>query len=278
MSRLTRRDFIRLFGAGAALGLFGPSVLAARPGAPHVVILGGGIGGTTAAKYIRIMNPDVKIALVEQNREYITCPRSNDVVAGYLELVETFVERDVPLIGFVKNPAARTITRAVRRGEGNAPWVNDAAFFKQVLERRDDDGERRTDALTFTSWFVSRDGADRVLSAAGDALGLDRELDPELYEVTFCVVYDPRDDLLFRVEAPYAFTRDADLRERIVRQALQGIAIERGPPPAIARADELARIDREEKSALGGAIERALDTERESGYDESRWGVDYLEG
>lgn len=94
MSKLTRRDFVKLFGAGAAMGLFGPSALAMGKGAYHVVILGGGIGGSTAAKYIRLMNPEVKITLIEQNRDYITCPRSNDVVVGYHTLEEITFNHD----------------------------------------------------------------------------------------------------------------------------------------------------------------------------------------
>lgn len=90
MSGMTRRDFIKAFGASAAVGtgLFGASAKAGKPGAAHVVILGGGIGGSTAAKYLRIVNPDLRITLIEQNREYITCPRSNDVVVGYHTLEE----------------------------------------------------------------------------------------------------------------------------------------------------------------------------------------------
>ena len=202
--------------------------------------------------------------------------RPRDVVANYLELVETFAARDVPLVGFVKNPASRTITRTIRRREGNAPWVGDAAFWKQVLERREG-GERRTDALTFTNWFVSRGGTDRVLSAEGDALGLPRDLDPEAYEVTFFVVYDPREDQLYTVEAPAAFTADPETRERLAMQVLQGVALGRGPPPVVAKADELARISRDEKAALGDAVERALDAERDRSYDETRWGLEYVD-
>jgi hypothetical protein len=194
-----------------------------------------------------------------------------DVVANYLDLVETFVGRDVPLLGFVKQPTTRTLTRAIRAGQGHAPWVNDAAFFKQILERRDGD-ERRTDALTATNWFVSRGGADRVLSTAGDALGLDRALDHGDYEVTFCMVYDPREDQLYRIEAPLAFTGDADRRERLTRQVLQGVALAQGPPPAVAKADELARISRDEKVALQDALEEAFEADRERTYDEVRWG------
>ena len=199
--------------------------------------------------------------------------RPRDVAANYLSLVERFVERDVPLIGFVKSPTTRTITRAVRSQTGSAPWVNDTALFKQILERRED-GERVTGDLTFTDWFLSRGGPDRVFSTAGDALGLDMRLDPEAYETAFFVAYDPRTDLLFRVEMPRAFAADPDLRDRIQRQVLSGVAVGRGPPQSVSKADELARISREEKVTLQEALERTFDSERESEYDEQRWGVD----
>ena len=198
--------------------------------------------------------------------------RPKTVVGNYVELVERFVERDVPLIGFVKNSSTKALTRAVRR-KTNAPWVDDAAFFRRVLERRDDDGDRLTDALTCTNWFRSRAGTDGVMAADGDALGIERDLDPEAYEVTFFVCYDPRNDLVFRVEAPYAFTEDPDCRERLARQVLHDVAAERGPPLAVSKADELAGIDRQGGEELTRRIERAFDTDRERGYDDLRWGA-----
>jgi catechol 2,3-dioxygenase-like lactoylglutathione lyase family enzyme len=198
--------------------------------------------------------------------------RPRDVVAGYIELVETFHDRDVPLIGFVKNGVAKTITRAVRR-ETRAPWVDDDAFFRRVLERVDDGGDRLTDQLTFTNWFVSRGGIDEPLSSDGDALDLDRRLAPEAYEVAFCCVYDPRADQLFRIEAPAAVVRDPDRREALTMQVLREVAHERGPPLAVAKADELARISREEKTALARAIEAQFDAERDRSYDDERWGL-----
>ncbi|PSQ38920.1 nuclease [Halobacteriales archaeon SW_5_70_135] len=200
--------------------------------------------------------------------------RPRDVVENYLRLVERFVERDVPLVGFVKTPVSRAITRTVRGQRGAAPWVNDAAFLSDVLERRkrtDDGYERRTDALSYTNWFVSRGGADRRVSAASGQFEVDRALPPASYEVTFFAVYDPRDDALYRVEAPRAFTDDADLRERIERQVLSEVAARRGPPQAVAKADELARVSREETRALREAIGQAFDVDRDAGYNERRW-------
>jgi hypothetical protein len=198
--------------------------------------------------------------------------RPKTVVGNYVDLVEQFVERDVPLVGFIKNSSAKGLTRAVRR-KANAPWVDDTAFFRRVLERRDDDGDLRTQALTCTNWFRSRGGTDGVMAADGDALGIERELDPELYEVTFFVVYDPRTDLVFRVEAPYAFTKDPEQREQLTRQLLHDVACEQGPPLAVAKADELAGIDRQGSEELTRRIERAFDIDREKTYNDTRWGA-----
>ncbi|MFB6352535.1 MAG: DNA double-strand break repair nuclease NurA [Halobacteriales archaeon] len=201
--------------------------------------------------------------------------RPRAILRNYLELVERFVERDVPLVGFVKHPAARDLTRAVRSTAGRAPWVDDAAFFRQVLAPEDGGGPGAR--LTCTSWFVSRGGVDRVVSAEGDALGVERELPPSAYEVAFFVVYDPREDLLFRVEAPRAVAEDPETRERLTRQVLQEVALRRGPPLAVAKADELARISREEKAGLTEALERELGADRTRSYDESRWGAPDVE-
>ena len=196
-----------------------------------------------------------------------------DIVANYLELVERFVDRDVPLVGFIKNSSSSAITQTVRE-KTNAPWANDNAFFNRILARRDDEGEPLTDVLTFTNWFRSRVGTDQIVAADSDALGIERVLDPECYEVTFFVVYDPRDDLCYRVEAPYAFTRDEDLRDRLRMQVLHEVAAESGPPLAVAKADELARIDAGANEQLRGRIEQELDSERHREYDDKRWGVD----
>jgi hypothetical protein len=197
------------------------------------------------------------------------------VVENYLALVERFVERDVPLVGLVKNPASKSITRAVRSKGANAPWVDDATFFARVLDPDPEaaPGERDTDELTCTNWFRSRGGPDRVVSEAGDALGLERSMPAEDYEVAFAAVYDPRDDLTYRVEAPVGLVRDEDRRERLLRYVLSEVAAERGPPKPVAKADELARIGSDERASVREELADAFDTERKRAYDEKRWGV-----
>lgn len=193
------------------------------------------------------------------------------VLENYVRLVEAFVERDVPLAGFVKNPGAATITRTLRGKGVEAPWPDDTGLFTRLLERREED-ERLTDRLTFTSWFYSRGGADATMAADGDALGVDRTLAPEQYEIAFFVVYDPRQDVLYKVETPRAFAADSDVRTALTRQVLRDVATTRGPPPAIEKADELARIATEEKIALRRKFEQRFDSESVRTYDDVRWG------
>ena len=214
---------------------------------------------------LRWVNRDREMKrLVVQESEF------TGVLENYLELVERFVEREIPLVGFVKNSSTRSLTRALR-SKVPAPWVDDEAFFRRVLERRTD-GDRRTDALTCTGWFRSRVGTDGLLGGDELDIGYERALDPAAYEVTFFVVYDPREDLLFRVEAPYAFTRSEAWREQLTRFVLSEVAGEHGPPLAVRKADELARIDRQGKEALRRRIEHEFETDRTRSYDDHRWG------
>ncbi|MGQ3329210.1 DNA double-strand break repair nuclease NurA [Halorubrum sp. FL23] len=209
------------------------------------------------------------------------------VVEKYVRLVERFVERDVPLAGFVKNPSSGTIVRSLARKGVEPPWPDDTALFTRLLERREDGGggggdspgdapggrpARVDDELTFTTWFRSRGGADATMAADGDALGIERELDPELYEPAFMVVYDPRTDVTYKFETPYAFARDDSVRERLTRQVLADVATTRGPPEAVGKADELARISATEKAALRRKFEERFDSDQQATYDDRRWG------
>ena len=204
--------------------------------------------------------------------------RPKAVLENYVRLVEAAVERDVPLVGFVKNPASRVISRTVAAKGAAAPWTDDTAFFTRVLERGeyvdDVDGdrwERDTDALSYTGWFRSRGGVDRPLSADGGALGVDRRLPADRYEVTFFVLYDPRDDLCYRIEAPYAVTEDPAVRRRLAHQLLADVATAAGPPSVVQKADELARISNAEKSSLRETFEERFETTLDRNYDDHRW-------
>jgi len=76
-----RRDFIKLMGAGTALSLAG---CATTPGsAGRVVVIGGGYGGATASKYLRMWSDGaVEVVMIEREQNFVSCPLSNLVLAG----------------------------------------------------------------------------------------------------------------------------------------------------------------------------------------------------
>lgn len=85
MAGISRRDFVKLLGTGgamSALGLTGCETVPKSKAAPRVVVVGGGIGGATCAKYLRIYDPSINVTLIEQNASFVTCPGSNWVLGG----------------------------------------------------------------------------------------------------------------------------------------------------------------------------------------------------
>ncbi len=78
---ITRRGFIKGAGAATAVGMFGLPQLALGA-AKKVVVVGGGTGGATAAKYLRIADPSIEVTLIEPNEHYYTCYLSNEVLGG----------------------------------------------------------------------------------------------------------------------------------------------------------------------------------------------------
>ena len=82
MKTLTRRDFLKASGMGVALlGSSGVSSFAAEA-KRRVVVIGGGWGGATTAKYIRLSDSSIEVTLLEPNKEFISCPFSNLVLSG----------------------------------------------------------------------------------------------------------------------------------------------------------------------------------------------------
>lgn len=87
MNKLSRRHFLQLLGASAALTAT-PSVLRAQtPASGRVVIVGGGFGGATAAKYLRHWSGgSVAVTLVDANPAHVSCILSNLVLNNSLGL------------------------------------------------------------------------------------------------------------------------------------------------------------------------------------------------
>jgi len=84
--KLNRRLFLGT-GVAAAATLSAPYVLADGHGKPRVVVVGGGAGGATAAKYIaRDSKGAVDVTLIEPSRTYFTCFFSNLYLGGIKEI------------------------------------------------------------------------------------------------------------------------------------------------------------------------------------------------
>jgi NADPH-dependent 2,4-dienoyl-CoA reductase/sulfur reductase-like enzyme len=87
---VSRRWFLRASGTALTLtaaGALGACAQAVRgdfmpKGGKRVVVLGGGWGGATAAKYVRLSDPSTEAVLIEPNRTFVSCPFSNLVLSG----------------------------------------------------------------------------------------------------------------------------------------------------------------------------------------------------
>ncbi len=103
----SRRDLLKASGIGAAvLALGGSGVTSAsaaenpaaatellpKPVGKRVVIVGGGWGGLTAARYIKKEAPEAEVIVLEKKDTFVSCPISNEWLAG--EVSMDFLTRD----------------------------------------------------------------------------------------------------------------------------------------------------------------------------------------
>jgi len=87
---MKRRDFLKLAGVVSLAGC----ATTATPSKARVVIVGGGFGGATAAKYIRHWDPSIDVVLVERESDFVSCPLSNLVLGGFTGMGEITQSRD----------------------------------------------------------------------------------------------------------------------------------------------------------------------------------------
>lgn len=76
-----RRRFLKQgLGLAGAAALGWPHIAAAVSG--HIVVVGGGTGGATAARYLKRADPALRVTLIERDASYLTCYMSNEVLGG----------------------------------------------------------------------------------------------------------------------------------------------------------------------------------------------------
>lgn len=130
---MNRRNFIQMAGIATGLGLAPFSILA-RAGellpkkGRRVVVVGGGYGGTIAAKYIRMSDPSIEVVLIERNKTFISCPFSNLVIGGNRNLDENKIGYDalaanhgIQMI-YGEVSAVDVAARKVRLAEGDVSY------------------------------------------------------------------------------------------------------------------------------------------------------------
>ena len=87
-----RRDWL-----AQALGLLATSAaprLAFAQERAHIVIVGGGVGGATTAKYLKLFNPTLKVTVIEKNRTYVRPYGSSEVLNQHVRMDDLNVSYD----------------------------------------------------------------------------------------------------------------------------------------------------------------------------------------
>ena len=86
---MERRDFLKVAGAVSLAGCATTSA----PSKARVVVIGGGFGGATAAKHIRLWDSSIDVVLIEREPAFVSCPISNLVLGGYTGMSEITRDR-----------------------------------------------------------------------------------------------------------------------------------------------------------------------------------------
>ncbi|HQR12870.1 MAG TPA: NAD(P)/FAD-dependent oxidoreductase [Casimicrobiaceae bacterium] len=129
-----RREFLKALGAGVlATSALGSCANATR-GAPKVVVVGGGYGGATVAKYLHMWsNGAVDVTVVEANPAFVSCPLSNLVLGGSKQLADLTVSYDGLRKRGVKVVSGTATAIDVERGQVRLASGQDLPFDRVVL-------------------------------------------------------------------------------------------------------------------------------------------------
>lgn len=96
---MQRRSFLSSTAAFGLLGVVGCATTSI-PSSARVVVIGGGYGGATAAKYVRMLSDNkIDVVLVEPNSAFVSCPMSNLVVGGS----QSMADITTPYTGLSRN-------------------------------------------------------------------------------------------------------------------------------------------------------------------------------
>ena len=107
---MQRRHLLAGLVAGGSLGLAGCASTGGSASKARVLVVGGGYGGATAAKYVRLLSDyRIDVMMVEPNTQFVSCPMSNLVLAG----VKTMADITNPYTGLTAQHGVRVVQDAV---------------------------------------------------------------------------------------------------------------------------------------------------------------------
>ena len=107
---MQRRHLLAGLVAGGSLGLAGCASTGGSPSKARVLVVGGGYGGATAAKYVRLLSDyRIDVTMVEPNAQFVSCPVSNLVLAG----VKTLADITKPYTGLSARHGVRLVQDSV---------------------------------------------------------------------------------------------------------------------------------------------------------------------
>lgn len=234
--------------------------------------------------------------------EEVQIQQNNDarkILQNYIDIMDHFLEKQKPVIGFVKNPIDKQIMDGVRkkREAFDLPWMLDSQFFRNLLSPNKVDGKSgqgrdgrnlknngkngkyngsRNAYITYTNWFLQPNRFyEKLLNgtsplAAGDAVQqkLRHKFSPEDYALCFFMLYVPSTDVVFKVEAPYGLIKDDFLRMQITKKVLFDLSLH-GFPLTLTKADHLAKIRAVERQEIDKFFENMSP---DTSYNDTRWG------
>ncbi|HVE50864.1 MAG TPA: NAD(P)/FAD-dependent oxidoreductase [Casimicrobiaceae bacterium] len=104
---MQRREFLKVLAATSSAAIAsGCATMTREPSIGKVVVVGGGYGGATTAKYVRMWSGGrIDVTLVEANPAFVSCPMSNLVLGGS----KTIADMTVPYDGLTRQHGIRVV-------------------------------------------------------------------------------------------------------------------------------------------------------------------------
>jgi sulfide dehydrogenase [flavocytochrome c] flavoprotein subunit len=126
---MQRRNFFKLMGAASAVAIL-PKLSYGATTPKNIVVVGGGLGGAAAAKYLKIWGgSNVKVTLISPANTYVTCIQSNLVITGAQPVSSITRNYDTLSTSYgvtIQPPGSVTaidrVNHTVRVGNSNIPY------------------------------------------------------------------------------------------------------------------------------------------------------------